>query len=110
MNIEELREYCLSLKNVTEDIKWGNDLCFCIGKKMFCVVPLSGNLSVTFKVTPEEFDELSVRDGFKPAAYLARAKWVTLTDVSFVTKKELKGYINQSYGIIGAKLPKKKTK
>ncbi len=110
MNIEDLREYCLSLKKTTEDIKWESSLCFCIGGKMFCVVPLSGNLSVTFKAKPEEFDELTVRDGFKPAAYLGRAKWVTLTDISVVAKKELENYIRQSYEMISAKAPKRKKK
>lgn len=110
MNIEDLREYCLSLKNTTEAIKWENELCFCISGKMYCTMPLTGNLSVRFKVLAEEFDELSVRDGFKPAAYLARAKWVTLVDIWAITEKELKDYIRQSYDIIGTKLSKKKKK
>ena len=72
------------------------------------MMPLNGNLTVTFKAKAEEFNELSVRDGFKPAAYLGRAKWVTLTDISTVTKKELENYIRQSYEMISAKVPKKK--
>jgi len=107
MNIEDLRTYCLSLENVTEDLKWENELCFCISGKIFCMVPMEGPLSVTFKVRPEEFEELSLRDGFKPAAYLARAKWVTLKDLSVLTKKELENYLKQSYTIIKSKLPKK---
>lgn len=110
MNIEDLREYCLSLKNTTEDIKWENQLCFCINGKIFCTMPLSGNLSVRFKVLAEEFDELSVRDGFKPAPYLARAKWVTLVNLTAVTRKELEGYISKSYELIDAKVTRKKKK
>ena len=37
MNIEQLRKFCLSFPGATEDIKWGADLCFCVGAKMFCV-------------------------------------------------------------------------
>ena len=37
MNIEHLREYCLSFPGATEDVKWGSDLCFSVGAKMFCV-------------------------------------------------------------------------
>lgn len=110
MNIEDLREFCLSLKNTTEDIKWESELCFCIKRKIYCTMPLTGNLSVRFKVLPEEFDELSVRDGFKPAPYLARAKWVTLIDMWAISEKKLKNYIRQSYEIIGAKAAKKKKK
>lgn len=107
MNIEDIREYCLSLKGATEDIKWESSLCFCIGEKMFCVVPLSGPLSLTFKVTPEEFDELCNSKGFAPAPYLARAKWVVLKDLTVLNRNALEGYIKRSYEMIKAKLPKK---
>lgn len=110
MNIEDIRAYCLSLKGVTEDLKWESELCFCISGKIFCMVPLERELAITFKTSPEDFDELSIRDGFKPAAYLARAKWVTLFDISAVNKKELEGLIKRSYELIGSKLPKRKKK
>ncbi len=110
MNIEDLRTYCLSLKGATEDIKWGADLCFCIGGKMFCIAPLEGELSITFKVRPEEFEELSTSKGFVPAPYLARNKWVSLRNVSVLNRKELEGCIKQSYELISSKLPKKKLK
>jgi hypothetical protein len=59
MNIELLREYCLSLPGVTEDVKWGNDLCFCIYERMFCITGLNNEpLMVTLKVKDEEFEEL----------------------------------------------------
>ncbi len=110
MNIEDIRAYCKKLPYATEDIKWGNDLCFCIGDRMFCVVPLKGELSVTFKVTPEEFDELSISKGFIPAPYVARNKWVCLKDVTVLNRKELEGYIKHSYELIKAKVPKKALK
>jgi predicted DNA-binding protein (MmcQ/YjbR family) len=107
MNIEEIRNYCNSLKGIPEDIKWGSDLCFCIDGKMFCVVPLEGKLRVTFKVTPEEFDALIDAEGFIPASYLARAKWVTLIEVSKINDNVLMAYIYRSYELIKLKLPKK---
>ena len=110
MNIEEIRAFCKKLPGVTEDVKWGADLCFCIGEKMFCVVPLEGEYRITFKAGEEVFDELSIREGFMPAKYLARAKWVTLNDVSAVKRKELEGLIKHSYELIKAKLPKKALK
>src|SRR5580693_7292068 len=100
MNIEELSKFCLAQKGATEDIKWGADLCFCIGEKMFCVAPLEGELSITFKVRPDEFEELSTSKGFMPAPYLARNKWVRLKDVSVLNRKQLEGYIKQSYELI----------
>src|ERR1044071_4318803 len=107
MNIEELRTYCKSLPKVTEDIKWGQDLCFCIGEKMFCVTGLTGPMQLSFKVKDDEFDELSNREGFIPAPYVARYKWVLLQDPAKLSKKELFGYVKQSYELVKAKLPRK---
>lgn len=108
MNIEELQTYCKSLPGTTEDIKWGHDLCFCIGAKMFAVTGLKGNpVGLSFKVTDEEFDELSTTNGFIPAPYMARNKWVYLTDTRKIPRKKLEAYIRQSYNLIKDKLPKK---
>ncbi len=108
MNIEDLRDYCNKLPGVTEDIKWGHDLCFCIGAKMFAVTGLEGNpVGLSFKVTDEEFEEVSTTDGFIPAPYLARNKWVLLKDTSRIPRKKLEAYIKQSYELILSKLPKK---
>lgn len=111
MNIEELRDYCNKLPCVTEDIKWGHDLCFCIGAKMFAVTGLESKpVGISFKVSHEEFEELSISDGFIPAPYLARNKWVYLKDTNRIPRKKLEAYIKQSYELILAKLPKKTQK
>src|SRR5215207_6357505 len=110
MDIEILRSICSKFPGVTEDVKWGNDLCFCVGGKMFCVANLEPPHTFSFKVTGTEFDELSESDGFQPAPYLARAKWVLVTDSSKVNKKDLKNYLQRSYEMIKAKIPKKQRK
>lgn len=107
MNIEQLREYCLSLPAVTEDIKWGQDLCFCIGGKMFCVTGLTGPMKVSLKVKDEEFDELSISEGIIPAPYVARNKWILIEDPERFNKKQWQHYIRQSYDLVKSKLPKK---
>ena len=107
MDIEAIRTYCNKLPAVTEDVKWGNDLCFSIGSKMFCVVGMSAPATMSFKVAEDKFEELSVSPHFKPAPYLARYKWVYLDDCSAVPSSELKEYIRQSYELIKSKLPKK---
>jgi len=110
MDIESLRSICLSFPGVTEEVKWGNDLCFCVGGKMFCVTNLEPPHQFSFKVTDAEFDELSESEGFKPAPYLARAKWVLATDSAKLSMKDLKTYLQQSYEMISAKIPKKQRK
>ena len=107
MQNELLQKFCLSLPAVTEDVKWDNDLCFSIGGKMFCVTSLEPPLRYSFKVKDDEFDELSNRDGFMPAPYMARAKWVTVTKSSALSKKEQEQFIRQSYELVKAKLTKK---
>ena len=63
--------------------------------------------TASFKVPDEVFEEVSSKPGFKPAAYLARYKWVFLDDLSRLTIKEWEHYIAQSYKLISAKLPAK---
>lgn len=108
MNIEELRSYCLSLPHATEDVKWGHDLCFCIGGKMFCVVPLSGAFSASLKVTVEEFDALAKSTHIIPAPYLARHHWIHIQSPDRFNTKEWQRLVAQSYELVKAKLPKGK--
>ncbi|HEV8273532.1 MAG TPA: MmcQ/YjbR family DNA-binding protein [Chitinophagaceae bacterium] len=110
MDIEVLRSTCLSFPAVTEDVKWESNLCFCVGGKIFCIANLEPPHTFSFKVTDAEFDELSGSDGFKPAPYLARAKWVLVTDSSKLSRKDLKKYLQQSYNLIKSKIPKKQRK
>lgn len=105
MNIEELRKICKKLPHVTEDIKWGNDLCFCIAEKMFCVTGLAGPLQVSLKVKDEEFEELSNSKDIIPAPYVARYKWILVQHPNRFSKKEWEYYIRQSYELVKAKLP-----
>lgn len=108
MNLEELQQLCQTFKGVTEDIKWQDHLCFNIGGKMFLVVsPDSIPVSASFQVTSDEFDELSQKEGFVPAPYLAKYKWVHLDDINRLSKKQWQHYARQSYELKAAKLPKK---
>jgi predicted DNA-binding protein (MmcQ/YjbR family) len=107
MDVDFLRKICASLPAVTEDVKWGNDLCFSVGGKMFCVASLDPPFRCSFKLPDEEFEELSNRDGFMPAPYMARAKWVLVSNPSKLNKKEWGHYIGQSYELVKAKLTKK---
>lgn len=107
MNHEQLRKFCLSFPGATEDVKWGADLCFCVGEKMFCVTgadSIAGGLSL--KCTPEKFAELTEREGIDPAAYVGRYKWVRIADLNAVSNDELKDLISTSYQLVRDKLSK----
>lgn len=105
MDIESIQLLCRKLPAVTEDIKWDNDLVFSVGGKMFCVVGLDQSpTSASFKVTDEEFDEMSSRPGFKPAPYVGKYKWVWMDDINRLKKQEWKHYLQHSYELVKNKL------
>ncbi len=108
MDIETLRRYCLSMPRATEDIQWGNNLLFRIGGKMFAIAALDQTpVCISFKCTPEQFAELTEREGIVPAPYLARNKWVMLKSLDALPRVELKRLVKESYTMVAAKLPKK---
>lgn len=108
MDVESLRRYCLSMPRATEDIQWGNNLLFRIGGKMFAIAALDQTpVCVSFKCTPEEFAELTEREGIVPAPYLARNNWVMIESLDALPRAELKRLIKDSYTMVAAKLPRK---
>jgi predicted DNA-binding protein (MmcQ/YjbR family) len=107
MNLDSIRNYCLSLPHATEDIQWGNDLLFRISGKIFTGLSLEPPHSLMFKCTPEKFDELIELEGIIPAPYMARNKWVMLERLDALSDSEIKRLIKISYEMIFAKLTKK---
>src|SRR5260370_41085834 len=109
MTIESLRAICRKLPEVTEDVKWGSDLCFSVSKKMFVVVNLEPPHQVSFKCTPESFGELIERQGIIPAPYMARNMWVQEQELGeTLGRAEFAALVKTSYELVVAKLPKSK--
>lgn len=102
MRSDEVREFCLSLPEVTEKLQWEDALCFKIGGKMFAVLGLD-NPRLSFKCTPEVFAELIEQEDIHPSPYLGRHKWVKLDRLDALADDELRGLISQSYEIVHAK-------
>ncbi|HMH33561.1 MAG TPA: MmcQ/YjbR family DNA-binding protein [Puia sp.] len=107
MNIENIRSICIGLPAVTEDIKWGNDLCFMVGGKMFCVILLESPFKISFKVSDEEFEILTSKEGILPAPYAAKHKWVLADKTALFNLEEWEQYLIRSYSLVKAKLSKK---
>jgi predicted DNA-binding protein (MmcQ/YjbR family) len=109
MNVEELRAYCLSMPHAIEDIKWGNDLCFCIGEKMFATTSLNptAGFNCSFKCSPEMYSELIEREGIVSAPYTGRFGWVCVKKKSALSSAELKKLIQESYNAVKEGLPAK---
>jgi len=108
INVDWLRELCLSFPHATEQIQWGSDLLFKVGGKMFAATPLEpARVCLSFKASPETFAELTERPNIIPAPYLARAQWVALETRDAIPLGELAPLLRESYDMVFAKLTKK---
>jgi len=108
MNLKAVQKFCASLPAATSDIKWGADLVYSVGAKMFAVAcnDTEGKPTVSFKVDEDRFLELTDREGFIPAPYLARVKWVQIVDLKKVGDAEMKALLTRSHELVAAKLPR----
>jgi predicted DNA-binding protein (MmcQ/YjbR family) len=107
MDIDRVRELCLSLPHVTEKIQWGDNLVFKVGGKIFAVAALEpAEHCVSFKCSDEDFAELTERPGIVPAPYLARAHWVALEREHPLTQAELERLVREAHALVFARLPK----
>jgi predicted DNA-binding protein (MmcQ/YjbR family) len=109
MIVDEIRKYCLSFPDATENLQWGDDLCFKIRGKIFAILGLTAvPQKMCFKCSPESFAELVEREDIHPAPYVGRYKWVMLDHLSALRTDELKDLIRRSYEMVAAKAPKSK--
>ena len=111
MNIEQLREYCLSLKGTTEDMPFKDEyLMFRIYNKWYAVVPLddSADLKISVKCDPEKAIEL--REQYKsvePAWHFNKKYWNSIVLNSDMDDKTVKFWIRHSLEQVVKGLPKK---
>lgn len=108
MNETALRQIC-AWPGVTWDIKWGGDLVGSVAGKMFCCLGLAdpAPYRLSFKVEDERFLELTDRQGFSPAPYLARAHWVSVDDPAKLAADEVRTFLRTAYELVRTKLPKR---
>ena len=108
MNIDWIRDLCLSFPHTTEQIQWGDDLVFKVAGKIHAITVLRpAKTWLCFKVSAEKFAELTERPGVIPAPYLARAKWIALETKDALSSSELTLLLRESYDMVIAKLPRK---
>ena len=109
MNIEELREYCLSKKGATEDMPFDDKiLVFKIGNKMFALTNLEEELKVNLKFDPEKVIERIEEFSFViPAFHMSKKHWATVECTTKSDSKLIKRWIDESYDLVLNKLTKK---
>lgn len=110
MNIEELREYCLSLPGVSEHFPFDETtLVFKVSGKMFALTDLEGPLSVNLKCNPELAVELRERyPSVKPGYHMNKIHWNTVEIDGTVSDKLILEWIDHSYKLIAAPKTKRK--
>lgn len=108
MDFEAAKELCRTFPGCTEDVKWGADVVFSVGARMFAVTGSEAPATcMSFKVDDERFLELTDRPGIIPAPYLARAKWVAVERVDALSDDEAAQLLRRSYQLVFARLTKK---
>jgi len=109
MNIEELREYCLSKYLATESFPFDEvTLVFKVGGKMFALTNLDGELSVNLKCDPEKAIELREHyPSVKPGYHMNKRLWNTVEINGTIGDHLIKNWIDDSYNLIVASLTKK---
>ena len=113
MNIEEYRDYCLSVKGATECMPFGeNILVFKIMDKMFTFAtlrPKNGNFWADMKCAPDKAEELIEQYGdIFWGPFSDKKHWITVYLEGDVPDKLIKELISHSVEEVIKKLSKKK--
>ena len=115
MNIEQVREYALSLYGVTEDQPFGDDnITFRLEGKIFMCLSLGGNEydikdsepRLALKLSPDRNDELRTQfSAVTPAYHWNKKHW---SDVYYnqLEDTQVMEWIKESYQLVASKLPK----
>ncbi len=109
MNIEEIREYCLSRPGVTEGFPFDQTtLVFKVMGKIFCIADLEGKIGIALKNSPEKIVEMREEwSCVTPASHLSHIHWNNVNDTGVVPASLLKCWIDDSYRIVAAGLTRK---
>jgi predicted DNA-binding protein (MmcQ/YjbR family) len=104
---DDLFDLCRSLPGVTEDVKWGDNLVFSVGGKMFAVFDLPAGEPVSVKVDEDRFDLMIQQSGMRPAPYLAKHSWVAVDRRDTMPSEVLEDLLREAHGLVAGKLPKR---
>jgi len=113
MNIQQLYEFCLSKKGVTEHFPFDEDtLVFKVGGKMFCLTSLQewekGMPALNLKCNPEKALELRAEyDGVNPGYHMSKVHWNTVDFNKDISDKMMIDLLNHSYDLVFESLTKK---
>jgi len=109
MNIEELREFCLGFKGITEETPFGPEhLVYKVMGKMYALVPLDNEFpQVVLKNTPAKNEFLRNEYSYINEAYhFNKVHWISV-DNTLKNPALVRELITESYGLVKKGLPRK---
>ena len=110
MNIEEYRDYCLKKRGVTESFPFPGItkvLVFKVAGKMFTATDVNTFASITLKCDPGLVEELREKyNAVKVPSYMSKRHWNSIIMDNTIPDKLLYEWIDHSYDLVVAKLPK----
>jgi len=108
VNIEEIRDYCLTKPGVTEDMPFGEDtLVFRVGEKLFLLISLSQGDRFNVKCDPERAIELREQHTeVQPGYHMNKKHWNTVHTDGNLSRRQICDMIDHSYDLVLKSLPK----
>ncbi len=110
MDLIELREFCLSLPETEEKLPFDqNTLVFYVKGKIFCLTDMENFEFINVKCDPEK--AIHLRDTYQEitaAWHMNKKHWNSVNVKGRVSNLTLKEFIQHSYDLVLAKIPKKK--
>ena len=109
MNIEEVREYCITKKGCEETFPFDEvTLVFKVMGKMFALVSLDKGTSINLKCDPEKSIQLREQyDAITPGWHMNKKHWNTVDYNANIPNTLLIELINHSYYLVVSSLTKK---
>ncbi|ADZ72593.1 MmcQ/YjbR family DNA-binding protein [Polymorphum gilvum] len=110
MTRSEFDAWCAVLPAATHVIQWGGASVWKVGGKIFAICSswdAGAGERISFKCSDLSYALLVQQDGFAPAPYLARAKWVQMQTSDALGDDDLRSYLAAAHNLVAATLPKR---
>lgn len=107
--LEDFRQHCLSKRGTTEELPFDDiTLVYKVMGKMFALAGGRDNSTINLKGDPDELLERRARyEDVQEGYHMSKKHWITVPLDGSVSRSELLSWVDDSYNIIVAALPKK---
>jgi len=108
MNIEDIRNYCLSKPATTESTPFGDDtLVFKVFDKVFALMSLTDNMRINLKCDPEWAVQLREENSaIIPGYHMNKKHWNSVLPNELFDDNLMIEMIDHSFDLVAAKLKK----